>query len=141
MTDFLEIEKKVNRLFSNIGRTNGTACDQTEDNREPLAYELFIADKLRKMAERRYEAAKADAMAAGLMGELDTFEPGAYTTFVGAQLTVAVRRNNPSQSVDKHLIIKALEKRKVDPLEVLEIMEEGSKERKGATTVSVQQME
>jgi len=63
---------KINTTFANIGRKNGTTLPPTFDNREPIAWELFVAQHLNAVAAKRKDAAEKAAIAAEVIINKET---------------------------------------------------------------------
>lgn len=135
MTDMTTITSKLNRKFSDLGRTNGTAPLPDSENRAALAHELFVANQLRGLADKRYEAAKKDALDAGILGDFTAFEPGLHATYDSDHVAISVRKNSSSESVDKKALEQYLAKEL--PKYAAAIMKACTKERAGQTVIQI----
>lgn len=131
-------ESAIVRAFSDIGKSGKTAFEPVSsgDNRTGLVDELHVSYMLYALADKRREQAKADALAAGVLGDFDKLSVGSHLVFNADGYAVTVKRNNASETLDKTLLRAELVKRYgIDAAE--EIIKAASKERKGQTTVVV----
>ncbi len=127
-------DKKASALkaFDKIGKSNGTAPPESQDNRASIAYEYFIADALAGYATKRKEKAKKDAEAAGLLGEEK--KPGdTVETYTNEHLTISARTAQPVERLDKTVLFNNLSK-KYGAQEALAIIADATVENKAATT-------
>lgn len=136
MVDIQKRESAILRTFSNIGKSNGTAPSAFTDNRSSIADELYVSYMLYSLADKRREAAKADAIAAGIVGEFDQLRVGSHLTFNADGYAITVRRNQDSEMLDKTLLRAALVSR--FGVEVAEdIIQSATKPRRGQTSIQV----
>ena len=94
---------KINTTFSNIGRKNGTTLPPTSNNREPIAWELFVAQHLNAVAGKRKDAAEKAAIAAELITdkEKNPQPEGTKTVeFTGEHVQVMLSVSNAASRVD-----------------------------------------
>jgi hypothetical protein len=101
-----ERNKLVDRLniaFANIGRKNGTTLPQTQNNREPGAYDLFVAQHLVALANKRKDAAEKAAVQDGVIPdkEKDPRPEGTKEiTFTGEHVQVMLSVSTAASRVD-----------------------------------------
>jgi hypothetical protein len=132
-----QLLSKVNRKFSDIGRANGTApILNPDDNKYAITHELFIANHMRKLAEKRWEAAKNEAITSGVLGEFNELGVGSHVTHQNGTFVVSVKRNNPSKAIDKDMLVKILT-RDFGGVIATSIITEAQKERAGATIIEI----
>ncbi len=120
--------------FTKIGTQNGSAPPHVADNRVGLAYELLVAQRLKSAAEARVEAAKAAALAAGLIAE--EYSPGDHTPFTSTTLNINVKRNKDGTMLDGQKLMNELVK-KLGETDAKKLVMSASKPRKGNTIISV----
>jgi len=123
---------KINTAFSAIGRTLPA---KASDNREPCAYEYFIASHLYKIAEGRRKAAQKDAIAANVIFDTDdeaNRRPGGTqeTVYNGDLVTVMLSVSKPRVTVDVKALAAFLVDHKVKQSLIDEAIQHASKEAK-----------
>lgn len=93
------ITDRTKKVFSNIGVSNGTAMPPSKNNRDAIAWELYQAQELSKLADTREKDARAACIKAGLMPD-HTEEPYAPGTkmeiYSGDNVSITVEVNNIS---------------------------------------------
>jgi hypothetical protein len=142
MNEIEQLVSKVNRKFSDIGRSNGTAplmpaqFDDPRDNRGGVVHELFIANHLRKLADKRWEAAKNEALSCGVLGNYDKLGVGSHVTYNGHNFVVSVKRNAASSTIDKKMLTDVLVD-KFGEAVAQEVLKAATKPRAGATVIEV----
>ena len=119
----------INNLFSLIG-TKLPA--RSGNNKEPVAYEYFIASHLAKLAEGRREAALKAAVAEGVIPDVtdpaNQREPGTDEfIFNGELVTIMLNVAKPRTQVDMKALSSYLIEQKVKPAVVNAAIEAASK--------------
>lgn len=136
--DMLHRKAAVQKSFSKIGKTNGSAAPDSTDNRASVAWELFVSKELKSAAEKRYDVAKEAAKIAGVLDEEKVREGTEVTTYENEHLNISLKQSNSSLTLDKTMLSNKLQtvhgwkKEEVDKLLVL-----SSKPRKGAVNINV----
>lgn len=123
---------KIATAFANIGTKNGTATPQNNDNRFAVAYEFFVAKKLKSLADAREKEAKAAAYDAGLLD--GKFRPTTTeVVYKSDGLSIIAKTANPAERIDKAVLrgklVRELGEAKAD-----EIIKFATKESKAATS-------
>ena len=135
MSELIKRKSAAAKTFSKIGKTDATAPPPSDSNTFGVAYELFIAESLRSIANARYEAAKDAAIAAGVIQS--EYTVGTHIPYNTDGLSIIARRNNDSSTLDKTLLSNILQKdHKFTAADVTKLLDKASKPKKGATTHS-----
>ena len=71
-TDKNKLIDKINTVFATIGKGNGTRMPTSQDNQEPVAWELFVAKHLDSLAGKRKDAAEKAAVRAEVIVDKET---------------------------------------------------------------------
>lgn len=131
----LEIKASIVKTFNNIGKKNGSAPPESGSNTFPVAFEFFVADNLRSIANKRYDVAKAAALAVGVLGDPETYVEGTITNIYEADLfDIAAKKASGTTMLDKTQLANNLAKKGWKADEIQELVDDSSKPRKGATT-------
>lgn len=107
---------RMNTCFATIGVNNGTKMPKSGNNREPVAWELWVAHHLTSLANKRKANAEDAAIKAGVIfdKEKNPKPPGTKeATFSGEVVTVSVEVRKPTTrvNVDKLLAFLAATKK------------------------------
>lgn len=136
----IDIKVAIQKAFQKIGKSNGHAPPDPPpaSNTFPIAYEFFVADNLRSLANKRYEAAKEAAQKAGVLGDEAEYQEGStITTFNSDLFDVAAKKARGSRTLDKTELSNYLNRKGWKQAEIDELLVKGSKPRKGAVTFEV----
>lgn len=101
----------INTTFASLGHANGMRMPKSTDNREPAAWELYIARHVLRLAEKRKEAAESAAVIAGVINDKDKAPLPSGTRRViysGQIVDVMVEVRNPSARVSIDYVITYL---------------------------------
>jgi hypothetical protein len=129
--DLLHRKAAAAKAFNAIGRKNGSAPPEGKDNRLGVAYEFYIANHLRSMANARYDAAKDAALDAGVIDI--NYPVGTHIPYHADGLSIIAKRNNDSSTLDKTLLANNLQKdHGFDESKTRELIQKSSNPRKGA---------
>ena len=94
-----DIKAKALTAFANIGTKNGTSAPDSQDNRASIAHEMFIADALASAATKRKEAAKKQALDAGIIR--DEYKEGSTEeVYSNEHLTLAAKTASGANRLD-----------------------------------------
>lgn len=107
---------------------------QSANNVFPLVWDYLVADRMTKIADARKKAALAALQAEGVLQQ--EYEPGVHLAFNADGLSLVVRRNNDTETLDKAAVINALH-REFGSEVAKRILKAASKPRKGAQIVEV----
>lgn len=133
-----DIKDRISGLFSSIG------TDALPDTQYPLppknngheAREFVVAQQLKKLAEKRYEDAKAAADAAGCFGDKSTYVAGeTIEVYRSPSFTFSIQRNQNSVMLDKDQTTQVL--RDLSPAKWTDFLKMCQKPKAGATQVIV----
>lgn len=136
----IDIKVAIQKAFQKIGKSNGHAPPDPPpaSNTFPIAYEFFVADNLRSLANKRYEAAKTAARSAGVLGEEEAYVEGStVTTFESELFDVAAKKASSTTMLDKTVMSNQLARKGWTPADIEKFIAESSKPRKGAVTFEV----
>jgi hypothetical protein len=118
MSDLSERKSAALKAFTAIGKKNGSAPPDSQSNTFATAYEFYIAEALRSVANARYDDAKARAIAEGVFAS--EYEPGTHIAYNADGLGIVAKRNNDSTTVDttklRVELLKLMTTDKVDAL-------------------------
>lgn len=129
-----DIKDRVEGLFRSIGTDSlpDTMFPTGNRNNGVQAAEFVVAEQLKKLAEKRYETAKAEAKGAGCFGDEDAYIPGeTIEVYRTPNFTFSVQRNNDSNMIDRKQVEDLL--REVAPNKWQELMKRCEKPKAGAT--------
>jgi hypothetical protein len=129
-----DVKDRVEGLFRSIGTAAlpDTVFPPGPKNSGPLAAEFVVSEQLKKLAEKRYETAKAEAKAAGCFGDEDAYVPGeTIEVYRTPHFTFSVQRNQDSNMIDRKQVEELL--REVAPNKWQELMKRCEKPKAGAT--------
>jgi hypothetical protein len=133
-----DIKDRVTGIFNALGTDDmeGTKFPIGRDNKGPAAAEFVVAQQLKKLAEARYEKAKAEAENVGCFGDKAEYVPGeTIEVYRSGAFTFSVAKNRDSEVVDKELVEQVL--REVAPNKWAELLKRCKKPRAGATQIVV----
>lgn len=132
------IKANAIKQFQRIGTSMpNTQAPQSNDNRSGLAFEYFIADSLKAVAEKRRDAAKAACLEAGVFiapHELSVGEE--RESFRDDNIVVTGKKANPATRIDKTELFNVLAK-KYGAEEARSIIAQATKENAPSVTYSV----
>ena len=129
-----DIKDRVEGLFRSIGTDAlpETLFPPGNRNNGPQAAEFVVAEQLKKLAEKRYEIAKAEADAAGCFGDKDKYVSGeTIEVYRTGSFTFSVQKNQDSKMIDRKAVEEVM--RDYFPNKWKEIMERVEKPKAGAT--------
>lgn len=113
-----KIINAINNAFDKIGHYNGHSMPPSTKNTDPVAWELFVAQHLTKVAEGRRKKAHASAIASGVI--FDHTEnpraPGDYAIYECDILSFQCNVKNPASVVDPKKLQAELIKAGVDAM-------------------------
>lgn len=125
----------IQKSLAAIGVKNGSAPPESGSNTFGIAYEFFVADQLRSACTKRYDAAKAAALSAGVLGdEKDYREGDTVTAFDNEHLSISVKKASGSYTLDKTQLRNELSKAGLTEMKINGIMDNASKPKKGAVS-------
>lgn len=129
-----DIKDRVEGLFQSIGTVAlpETLFPPGPRNNGKEAAEFVVSQQLKSMAEKRYEAAKKNAEAAGCFGDKDQYISGeTIEVYRTGSYTFSVQRNADSRMLDRKAVEEVL--RQVAPSKWQELLERCEKPKAGAT--------
>lgn len=129
-----DIKDRVEGLFQSIGTTAlpETVFPAGTKNNGYQAAEFVVSEQLKKLAEKRYENAKAEAKAAGCFGNEDNYIAGeTIEVYRTGNFTFSVQRNQDSNMIDRKQVEEVL--RELAPSKWPELMKRCEKPKAGAT--------
>jgi hypothetical protein len=129
-----DIKDRVEALFKSIGTPvlPETLFPAGSKNNGAEAAEFVVAEQLKKLAEKRYTTAKANASDAGCFGDKDNYIAGeTIEVYRTNNFTFSVQRNQDSSMIDRELTEQVL--REVAPTKWQELMKRCEKAKAGAT--------
>lgn len=98
----LGVVSKIGLAFNKIGKSNGTTQPLDSSNTFPLAWEYFVAHRLKGMAEKRLDDAKKACASAGMLGDRAAFVAGTTVQTYGSDLlSINARTSQPAERLDK----------------------------------------
>jgi predicted GNAT family acetyltransferase len=110
-SDKNKLVDKINTAFTNIGRSNGTKLPKSDDNREPIAWELFIAQHLNAIAGKRKEQAEKAAVVAGVITDKEKNpkpEGSTSVEYTGEHVQIMLKVSSAAARVDITKVIEYL---------------------------------
>lgn len=110
------LRDKINISFAEIGVSNGTKMPKSGDNREPIAWELWVAHHLASYADKRKRVAEAAAIKAGVIFDKEKDPKPAGTDAViynGEVVSISVLVRQPTTRVDVDKLMAVLKARGV----------------------------
>lgn len=121
----------MNVAFDKIGHHNGHSMPQSNNNRDPIAWELFVAQHLYKIADGRRKNAHAAAVTNGVLFDhtSNPRTPGDYSVYDGDILTFQCNVKNPASTVDAKKLQSELIKAGVDAMIVQKCVAAATVER------------
>jgi hypothetical protein len=129
-----DIKDRVEGLFSSIGTAAlpETLFPSGPKNNGTQAAEFVVSEQLKKLAEKRYERAKAEAEAVGCFGDKAEYRPGeTVEVYRTAGFTFSVQKNADSKMIDRTAVEQLL--RDLFPSKWKEMMDRIEKPKAGAT--------
>jgi hypothetical protein len=129
------LEDKINTCFQSIGATNGTRMPKSTNNREPIAWEYWLANHLARYADKRQKEAEAAAIAEGLIFDKvkNPMPPGTnQVLFNGEVVSISIRVSDPQTQVNVTDLVAFLRKKGVKPALLDEAIEAATKEKRAA---------
>jgi hypothetical protein len=102
-----KIVDTINTTFATIGNANGMRMPKSSDNREPAAWELYVAHHVLSLATKRKEQAEKAAIAAGVIIDKEKHpRPGGTreVVFNGDVVSVSLEVRQPSERVSAPLL-------------------------------------
>lgn len=136
--EMLHKKAAIQKAFSKIGKSNGSAPPESDKNTFGVAYELFVSKDLKSQAEKRYEAAKQAAIDAGVIDMEKTVEGAEVITFDSDMFDVSLKQSAGSMSLDKTMLGNVLKRQcNLNEAQVKSIIEASSKPRKGAVNINI----
>jgi hypothetical protein len=90
--------------FDKIGKHNGTAMPHSDKNTDAVAYELYVAQCLKRLCDARLKAATEQSISAGVMFDTSVkrLDAGAsQTVYFGSVVQVGVTTKNASTTFDR----------------------------------------
>lgn len=134
--DSINLKAAIQKSFSNIGKSNGTKPKESQSNSYPIAHELFVASELRSAANKRYDMAKANAFASGILDEGKVVEGAEVCVYEGELFDVTMKQASSSSTLDRTQLRNTLMRDlNLDDKAVDTIIAKASKPRKGAVTI------
>jgi hypothetical protein len=106
-----KIIDSINTAFSKIGYANGTKMPKSDDNREPIAWEMFVAQHMNALANKRKEQAEKMAVVAGVIIDKEKKprpEGSQDVMYTGESVQVLLRVNTAASRVDITKVIENL---------------------------------
>jgi len=131
----IHLKAAIQKSLSNIGKRNGSAPPESTSNAFGAAYELFVASELRSAANKRYDVAKQQATDVGVIDEEKLMEGAEIATHQNEYFDVTMKQASSSQTLDRTKLSVTLAKRGWKEHEIVELINEASKPRKGAVTI------
>lgn len=135
--DMLLKKAAVQRAFSKIGKSNGSSPPESTSNTFSVAYELFVSKDLKSQAEKRYEAAKKDAIDKGVLDMEKAVEGMEVNTYSSEHFDVALKKSAGSMMIDKTALANNLNKKGWSAAEVEALIASSSKPRAGAVNINI----
>jgi predicted lipoprotein len=129
----------VNTCFAKIGAVNGTKMPASGNNREPIAYELWLAHQLATLANKRKTRAEAEAVKAGIINDKEKEPKPAGTRevlFNGDVVSVQLEVRQPTTRVDHEKLVDFLVNKGVNLKWLQEAVEHASTETRPAHVFS-----
>jgi hypothetical protein len=111
-----QLVDKVNTCFTNIGITNGAKMPRSGDNREPIAWELWLGYHLARLASKRKANAEDAAVKAGLILDKEANPRPSGTKevlFNGELVSISLEVRKASTRVDVDKLIAFLASKKI----------------------------
>jgi hypothetical protein len=131
----VQLVDKINMCFTNIGITNGAKMPKSGDNREPIAWDMWLGYHLATLAKKRKANAESAAVKAGLIFDKEKNPRPTGTKevlFNGELVSIAVEVRKSSTRVDVDKLIAFLAGKKVPPGVLAEALEQASYETRPA---------
>jgi hypothetical protein len=98
-----KIIDSINTMFAKIGNANGSKMPPSDDNQEPIAWELFIAQHLNALAGKRKDQAEKAAVRAEVIVDKEKspqLEGIATVEYTGEHVQVMLKVSNAASRVD-----------------------------------------
>lgn len=135
--DMLHRKAAIQKSFSKIGKSNGSAAPDSTDNRASIAWELFVSKELAGMAAKRYDAAKEAAKEAGIIDEEKVQEGTEVNVYDNEHFNISLKKSASSLLLDKTMLSNNLQKGGMSKADVDKLLVSSSKQRKGATNINI----
>lgn len=115
----------VAKAFDRIGKINGTKAPDPVLNSDPIAYEFFVASTLRRIADKRYDAAKSACADAGILGDPPDGPEGETLVHNGV-VKITRKVNKGASRLSKDKLVAAMRRYGLSQGEIDEIIEKSS---------------
>jgi hypothetical protein len=135
--EILHKKAAIQKAFSKIGKSNGSAPPEAGSNTFSAAYELFVAKDLKSQAEKRYEAAKEAAIEQGVLDMDKAVEGTEVNTYSSEYFDIALKTSASSTTLDKTKLQSEMAKAGIPDAKVKAIIAAASKPRKGAVNINI----
>src|SRR3954447_23492683 len=112
----IQLVDKINTCFTNIGVTNGAKMPRSGDNREPIAWEMWLGYHLARLAAKRKSNAEDAAVKAGLIFDKEAHPRPSGTKevlFVGDIISIQLEVRKAAKRVNADKLIAFLASKKV----------------------------
>lgn len=129
-----DIKDRVEGLFKSIGTEAlpDTVFPPGQKNNGVEAAEFVVAEQLKKLAEKRYDTAKANGIAVGCFGDKDKYVAGeTVEVYRTPNYTFSVQKNNDSNMISREAVEELL--REMAPTKWQELLKRCEKPKAGAT--------
>ena len=134
MTD-TTVRASLHRALDKIGLRNSHACPVGGSNTDPLMHELYASHEGWSHFDKRRKAAIKSCLDVATTNADDVAPGTEQSVLDGTYYSLVIKKNNPSERIDKAKIGTALRKRGFDEGAVLIFMAEITNETKAATSV------
>ncbi len=127
-----EIMDKLDTEFRSVGAT--TPAFEGADNHTPLLWDYFRYHRLRKWSIDYLDDAKSKLLDAGVLfdGKINPKPPGDYLIRGGPIRVDLLVKQAGKPTIDRDLLVQALEKTNLTPRQIVSILNECSKPRSSA---------
>lgn len=135
----LDVRNSIEDILVRIGTEEipETVMPAGNKNTSPIAAKYAVAKTIKGWADRNFKDVEAEARTQGILGDEDMYREGLTTVvWQSPAFDITVKRAKGSTTLDKDRLQEELLKR-MSQASLLEVMEEASKPRKGATTIDV----
>jgi len=124
----------LNVAFNKLGYTNGHNMPQTTKNTDAIAWELFIAQHIARIAEARKDEAHKEAVKAGVLFDhkSNPKDMGTHSIYTGDIVSYICKVNSPPSRLDTKMLRSELLKAGVSQEVVNKCYARSTKELAGA---------